>query len=271
MYCPKCGAELNEGVKFCSKCGAAIQVEENPTSQEETKLEKPSENVDEEKKETKGEAAPVKKTRKKPTTKKRTTSPKTEKTEVITTVQEGDMPAPNYYRWVIVGVSFFGLLIFFGNGGFALSFWWWIVAFATAFMGWAAYEKSFDTKDSAKGGLMICVALCLLLVMCTGGGSNEYGSDNNSAETRGTSSSKKEDKCPDWVYGFWKVNTPYGMSSAAFFEGGGYTDNLDKGSGTFYYIESERMIHTSTGSRYEVDLSNHRIGIGEGYWMHKIN
>lgn len=268
MNCTKCGAELSEGAKFCGKCGATIQVAKKTSSQEEAKTEKSSENVDEEKKGKKGEAAPVKKTRKKPTTKKRTTSPKTEKTEVTTTVQEGDMPAPNYYRWVIVGVSFFGLLIFFGNGGFALSFWWWIVAFTTAFMGWAAYEKSFDTKDSAKGGLMICGALCLLMAMCTGGVSDD---NDSSTETRGISSSKKEDKCPDWVYGFWKVNTPYGMSSAAFFEGGGYTDNLDKGSGTFYYNESERMIHTSTGSRYEVDLSNHRIGIGEGYWMTKIN
>lgn len=37
MYCPKCGTELNEGVKFCGKCGAAIQKNESRSTQNNAK------------------------------------------------------------------------------------------------------------------------------------------------------------------------------------------------------------------------------------------
>lgn len=256
--CPNCGAELNEGARFCGKCGTAVL----PTSSEDIPK---TEEVEESKKEVKKGTS--KKTRKTTAKKPRTqpvAKPKQEKVEAE--VADGGKPAPGYYKWLIIGLAGLGLLVFFGNGGLSLSFWWWIVAILLAFLGGMAWDGDINTKDTANAGLFIAGLLCLFLSMCSGEGSNNSASSSESSQT----TIKKEDKCPDWVYGFWKVNTPYGMCSAAFFEGGGYTDNIDKGSGTFYYDASEKMIHTSTGSRYEVDPVNHRIGIGEGYWMHRI-
>ena len=32
MICPRCGAQIEEGAKFCSDCGAAMDVQEEKTA-----------------------------------------------------------------------------------------------------------------------------------------------------------------------------------------------------------------------------------------------
>ena len=36
MFCPKCGAKLDDGAKFCPSCGASIGQEPQPTQQQAT-------------------------------------------------------------------------------------------------------------------------------------------------------------------------------------------------------------------------------------------
>ena len=39
MYCPKCGGEYEEGVKFCTKCGTPLE-EKKETEKKETSTKK---------------------------------------------------------------------------------------------------------------------------------------------------------------------------------------------------------------------------------------
>lgn len=186
-------------------------------------------------------------------------------------LKEDEKKKLKYFVWGTYACAFVGLIAFFKNGGFSLSFIWWI---ALALLLGVAYiakvgkqAKDNDDLYAAKTLFGInAVIVVLMVVFASPSSTEEYVSSNDSS----SASIQAENDIPDWIPGTWTCSTPYGRCNVVFMSGGSYIDNTDNKSGTYSYDSSSNRISTSTGSSYEVDISGKRIGIGGGYWMHKL-
>ena len=104
--------------------------------------------------------------------------------------------------------------------------------------------------------------------------SNEWDDNPDNAQVEQTANSTNDDTTPpSWVEGDWSLTVPgHGVMGIRIqFQGNRIWETDFDGtmqSGTYHYDAEQHTIY-SEETFYELDLANHRISAGSGYYFHK--
>ena len=135
------------------------------------------------------------------------------------------------------------------------------------------HEQNNPQQDSSKSYWVYGLIALVLFFFARNCSCSDDSSETDKTRTEHVTNNDTEyDKAPSWIIGEWECHSRYGLMRLKI-TSSTITEIMPEGEVTrsgYHMQENTLMTDGSSGTCYELDMINHRIAAGQGYFFNKV-